>query len=429
MDSLSSMNFSLTLLEQEECESLCARYLIEDAASLPASQLAQMRREGLLDAEDRPRLMREKHIQYLRKGLAGLSGGFVSLDASRPWLIYWIVHALDLLGALDEDADLRQRCVATLRSCRCGGAFGGGPKQLEHLAPTYAATLALCCVGSLAAYDVIDRLALYAFLVSMKDKSNGFRMHDDGEVDVRGTYTAIAVAALTNVLTPELTAGVAAYAASCQTYEGGFGGEPGVEAHGGYGFCAVATLCILDACHLVDLDALDAWVARRQTSVEGGYQGRANKLVDACYSFWQGGTAQLSLHARRGDVHHVEAPSGVRWRPGAPAAVPATAPVEEAVDPVALQRYILLCAQVFPDGGLRDKPGKGRDYYHTCYALSGLAASQHPDCAAASVVEGSPSNLLPRTHPAFNCRQEKCAAMLDHFSRLPQARSLMTGPE
>ena len=54
MDSLASMNFSLTLLEQEECESLCARYLIEDAASLPASQLAQMRREGLLDAEDRP---------------------------------------------------------------------------------------------------------------------------------------------------------------------------------------------------------------------------------------------------------------------------------------------------------------------------------------------------------------------------------------
>ena len=94
----------------------------------------------------------------------------------------------------------------------------------------------------------------------MKDASNGFRMHDDGEVDVRGTYTAIAVAALTNVLTPELVEGVAEYAASCQTYEGGFGGEPGVEAHGGYGFCAIATLCILDACHLVDLDALDAWV-------------------------------------------------------------------------------------------------------------------------------------------------------------------------
>lgn len=30
-----------------------------------------------------------------------------------------------------------------------------------------------------------------------------------------------------------------------------------------------------------------------------------------------------------------------------------------------------------PRGGLRDKPGKPADYYHTCYCLSGLASSQH----------------------------------------------------
>lgn len=28
-------------------------------------------------------------------------------------------------------------------------------------------------------------------------------------------------------------------------------------------------------------------------------------------------------------------------------------------------------------GGLRDKPGKSPDYYHTCYCLSGLAQAQH----------------------------------------------------
>lgn len=31
----------------------------------------------------------------------------------------------------------------------------------------------------------------------------------------------------------------------CQTYEGGFGGEPFNEAHGGYNFCALAGLLIL----------------------------------------------------------------------------------------------------------------------------------------------------------------------------------------
>jgi protein farnesyltransferase subunit beta len=71
-------------------------------------------------------------------------------------------------------------------------------------------------------------------------------MHDNGEIDVRGTYTVVAIAKLTNILTPELMEGVAQFTASCQTYEGGFGGEPGNEAHGGYSFCALAALQILD---------------------------------------------------------------------------------------------------------------------------------------------------------------------------------------
>lgn len=42
----------------------------------------------------------------------------------------------------------------------------------------------------------------------------------------------------------------------------------------------------------------------------------------------------------------------------------------------ALQEYVLLLAQA-PSGGLRDKPGKSADAYHTCYNLSGLSTSQH----------------------------------------------------
>lgn len=37
----------------------------------------------------------------------------------------------------------------------------------------------------------------------------------------------------------------AEYILSCQSYEGGFGGEPNNEAHGGYNFCAIASLLIL----------------------------------------------------------------------------------------------------------------------------------------------------------------------------------------
>ena len=47
------------------------------------------------------------------------------------------------------------------------------------------------------------------------------------------------------ILGSELIEGVAEFLLSCQTYEGGFGGEPGNEAHGGYNFCAIAALLIL----------------------------------------------------------------------------------------------------------------------------------------------------------------------------------------
>lgn len=39
------------------------------------------------------------------------------------------------------------------------GGFGGGPGQLAHLAPTYAAVNALAIVGTEEAYGIIDRLA------------------------------------------------------------------------------------------------------------------------------------------------------------------------------------------------------------------------------------------------------------------------------
>ena len=44
-------------------------------------------------------------------------------------------------------------------------------------------------------------------------------------------------------------------------------------------------------------------------------------------------------------------------------------------------------------GGLVDKPGKSRDYYHTCYTLSGLSVAQHMPCDRRTVL-GDPANLL-----------------------------------
>ena len=56
-----------------------------------------------------------------------------------------------------------------------------------------------------------------------------------------------------NIITPELVAGCGEFIARCQTYEGGLGGYPGVEAHGGYTFCALAAAALINKLELLDL--------------------------------------------------------------------------------------------------------------------------------------------------------------------------------
>eukprot|EP00163_Fabomonas_tropica_P033893 TRINITY_DN917_c1_g1_i11.p1 TRINITY_DN917_c1_g1~~TRINITY_DN917_c1_g1_i11.p1 ORF type:complete len:137 (-),score=16.79 TRINITY_DN917_c1_g1_i11:152-562(-) len=50
--------------------------------------------ENVDDCEANFPLQREATAQYIIKSLEGLSSGFASLDASRPWLCYWMLNAL-----------------------------------------------------------------------------------------------------------------------------------------------------------------------------------------------------------------------------------------------------------------------------------------------------------------------------------------------
>ncbi|GAQ85162.1 farnesyltransferase beta subunit [Klebsormidium nitens] len=561
-------------------------------------------------------LRRRQHVAYLERGLDYMGPGYAVLDSSRPWLCYWILHSLALLGQ-PITPDVRNRCIDFLKRCQDPrGGYGGGPGQLPHLATTYAAVCALVTVGGAKALDSIDRPALLSFLVRMKAAGGGFHVHADGEVDVRGSYCALAVAHLLNLTSPQLTAGVGAYVATCQTYEGGIGGEPGVEAHGGYTFCGLAAALLAGEAHLVALPRLLGWLVARQGAAEGGFQGRTNKLVDGCYSFWQGGTALLlqrvmpQLAAQAGGAgrgagsgdqqgRRTEAEAGVeglrespsepgarreqegssereRWgdeesteqeqgrgganegrsdgagekneprstagasakeacteeaqtaadesaetaceetpggsgrserewarkeavqadRGGEPDSADSSEyetddesagpgrggvcsaaelfPAEPLAEPGegggahlvieeeeaagrrtpavrregrgdeagraghggtgglgeallnarALQAYILVCCQQ-ADGGLRDKPGKSRDYYHTCYCLSGLSAAQR--CHGESVealpqprhVLGPYSNLLEAADPVCNVHAERYAEAIAHFASRP----------
>ncbi|TKY50418.1 farnesyltransferase subunit beta [Spatholobus suberectus] len=188
------------------------------------------------------------------------------------------------------------------------------------------------------------------------------------------------------------------------------------------------------------------WVVFRQGK-ECGFQGRTNKLVDGCYSFWQGGAVALlqrlydiinkqmeetsqsftisdvseEKENLDGTSSHATCCGRHEGTSGSCSAdfknigynfINELIAQEPLFHTIALQQYILLCAQE-QEGGMRDKPGKRRDHYHTCYCLSGLSLcqyswSKHPDSPPLpKQVSGPYSNLLEPIHPLFNVVLER----------------------
>lgn len=96
-------------------------------------------------------------------------------------------------------------------------------------------------------------------------------------------------------------------------------------------------------------------------SVEGGFQGRTNKLVDGCYSFWQCALFPLldryyinaSKYKQHEECNDADSASNT--------SILASDEGGWMFDQKALQKYVLVCTQD-KHGGLKDKPGK---YVHS----------------------------------------------------------------
>jgi protein farnesyltransferase subunit beta len=440
-----------------------------------------------------------------------VGAGFSSLDASRPWIVYWIVHSLALLEYPLPPAPSRTAIISFLASCQHPeGGFGGGPYQLAHLATTYAAVAALVTIGGEDALAIVNRDSLLSFFLRMcipKERGGGMTMHEGGEVDIRGCYCALAACYMLGMDVERIAhaCSLTTFAPACQTSEGGLGGEPGNEAHGGYTFCGVAALALVDCTAAVDLHRLLSWASRLQGPMEGGFMGRTCKLVDGCYSFWQGALFPIvqkafgNIHCTKtvesfpvdtsssykvdhvdydqeydgllleclslanptspeivaqqkldrsieildACVHDTLNDKGQSDRDKTMDALARAAAARDAVkncedalcraqcsapvlvskfsegrdpqetclfDPAALQFWILSACQG-TKGGLKDKPGKGVDYYHTCYCLSGLSSAQHQS----GVVLGGPDNLLAQCDLLCNVVADKLAQAREFF--------------
>ncbi|KAK3316279.1 terpenoid cyclases/protein prenyltransferase alpha-alpha toroid [Apodospora peruviana] len=407
-------------------------------------------------------LDREKHVRFLHGSLGRLSGRFVAADASRPWYLYWSLAGLAMLG--EDVSGYREAVVKTARGMQNDeGGFGGGGRQLSHLATTYAVVLALALVGGEDAYEVVDRKAMWKWLCSLKQADGGFQVCVGGEEDIRGAYCASVVITLLNLpldLTPEspahsgglsdLFAGLADWVRRCQTFEGGISGQPMAEAHGAYAFCALGCLALLDDPRRIiprslDVPRLISWLSARQYAPEGGFSGRTNKLVDGCYSHWVGGCFPLIEACLSTPAADARTSSNDDRKPAVADAAAAAGTKPQLLSPApetlfsreGLIRYILCCCQDDTKrGGLRDKPGKFSDAYHTCYVLSGLSSAQHlwtlgpsstSDDAAAPSWSVSPLYLdedeatfnqedrVRPIHPVYAIPQETASAMREYF--------------
>ena len=413
--------------DQEDTELSILKFFEEVGFSTKSSE----------DYKGEAKFYRILHYNLYKKLTKELPNGYSSLDSGYPWLIYWIINNISMSKdnyAINYETKLK--FVDLLKELQHeDGGFRGAPKGLAHLISTYAAVMAIVALGIPEAYDIIDIPKMKNFLLKMKNNNfnidkepsyvdkNGvylltrdkkdefisyhtafpgaFQNHINGESDLRSTYCAITVASILNLINYDdlendpITKGVVENIKNCQTFEGGLGPEPYCEAHGGYSYCGIATLILLKRLNEIDVNSFIRWLVSRQMTKEGGFNGRTNKLVDSCYSFWQGSVFNMLFMA---DKKY-------------------TFDDELLYDQLSLQAYVLFACQNTKHGGLMDKPGKSPDLFHSNYSTASLSLSQEcllKECKV--VLDPDLDGMFEKVNPIYCVLQDKAEKALKYFS-------------
>ncbi|XP_067929662.1 geranylgeranyl transferase type-1 subunit beta-like isoform X2 [Watersipora subatra] len=161
-----------------------------------------------------------------------------------------------------------------------------------HVAMTYTALCTLLVLGD--DLSRVDKQAIAYGLKNLQLENGSFQYCVEGsEDDMRFIYCVAAVCYILNDYSTIDVEKAVNYIIDSLSYEGGFGQRPFTEAVGGSTYCAVAALYLfnkLDRLKPSELALITQWCLNRQQS---GFQGRPNKAVDTCYSFWLGATLQI----------------------------------------------------------------------------------------------------------------------------------------
>lgn len=282
-----------------------------------------------------PEFARKRHAQYFQRFLKLLparlsshdSNRFVlkypyplithSLPTRRMTIAFFAVSGLDLLDQLDIlSLDQRTQIVNWIyrhqiapsaeSPVQCGGFLGSSTLNIKgyldengadqyqwgHLAMTYTALAILLALGD--DLSRLDRAAIVRGVAGTQREDGSFSATVEGsEQDMRFVYCAACICTMLDDWTGVDRGRMKEYVMSSVRYDYGISQHGQMESHGGTTFCALAALQMsgqLREVPQVTVDRMKRWLVMRQ---EDGFQGRPNKLVDTCYSFWIGAAMKI----------------------------------------------------------------------------------------------------------------------------------------
>lgn len=337
---------------------------------------------------------RDRHIRYLEMNYQILPSPYEGQEINHLTLAYFIISGLHILNALDRvDKEAIIKWVLSLQAHAKNeaeidigqfyGFHGSRSSQFHsldngvsvpnnsHLASTYCALAILKTVG----YDfsLIDSSSILKTMKHLQQPDGSFMpIHTGAETDLRFVYCAAVISSLLDNWSGVDKEKAKNYILNCQSYDGGFGLIPGQESHGGATYCAVASLRLMgfieddlvsqctSSC-IIDVPLLLDWCLQRQT-VDGGFQGRPNKISDTCYAFWVGGVLKI-LGANK------------------------------FIDERSLREFLLTCQSEY--GGFSKFPGQLPDLYHSYYGFTAFSMLQETDLNSFDIELGIVSTITP----------------------------------
>jgi len=263
---------------------------------------------------------KDNHIKYFERCFKMLPTFYTSADTNRMTFLFFCISGLDLLGALDQvlTPEIKQKTIewiyaqqihpdpkiGNIGQCGFRGApFMGHkfepnatetihePYDASNLAMTYTALVSLIILGD--DLSRVNRKAIIESISQLQQKNGSFSPVIFGmEYDMRFLYCASVISYILNDWSGINIDKAINFIKKSQTYDFGISQGHGLESHGGPTFCAIAALSLmgkLDEGLVSKKDTL-SWCLSRQVS---GFQGRANKPPDTCYSFWIGAAIEI----------------------------------------------------------------------------------------------------------------------------------------